>query len=1138
MQQIWLPKFGDSCSSRHFAVRNRRLFFSTIKLNRQLVDCSRTHNRHSYSVTNEISVSRRSTGKRMVESALVFSVNLLRCRSALGVIWTYPERQMLSTTMFGQNDVPIWIPYPSSPGPIVISSVALLLTPGLTPVSETAVHRQLAPVQSTDDVDIMQATRTRSFLVSALNCKNLHNLHLIVQRLVVMLIIMITTETNCTSAECVSTLKPNYAEATDQSGWTLTAAVVYVQSEKDLSEFIGQKPSHFTVTSRDGVPYFSRAMQVPNSALRVCIQQTGVQRVLTHVVMHGQQVVQQQQQHLHAYPSDYVGIHGTRQVSFVKSHRPGSVQPSQPSDGVLRFATITEEAVPSPPTESHLLSMLNPRRRINYHKWEEDEHLGNQSTIAPVLHANVLHPTLQGRVPEFTARAKEITKLWRRLLSEERGSWVSQARNNRTNLRGGWTYESIAYSDQDLSLSSLIQYRKTHFSYRYERRLDRPDLPTPIHKSSGVLLKTRKSGIPIYNSKCAAPKRPKKGETSRGLPKFSATLNAFAKANLRPINRQLPPCSSFIQQLPGHLYRLGRNKFLSNRKIRKQRLFYKRYKVSLAVKRLSSDGFKPLVKPKIKNKNHLRMLKHTRIALPCVEILVARVRLTVADHVAVDLFAEIGDYFPSPAVETLSVRRKHDGSLIRYCSYGHFYKPLCLVAETKLRGSKIRILQIADCCASFVRFTGVDGAKPTYQRGAPFHILRVSFEAAYAPPKAKYVKCAKNFSHAPFSFGLTVQADLQSYQSPRQVICGHPDPVRGSMCCISADPAIVNDGCIYYVDFTPRFVESIADPTHTECKMYAVWWTQNAKELEEALKASNARRLFQLILATGPRKSPVSETIKDLKGVSKSTTCRKMLVKLQANDGDKCLHKLRMAYTKVCQKRTTGWKLKSHEFFGYEDEIEDSCIPSLGPPASQSKPGDSVLHDSRMQYPERMLKVVGDCYHVFIICVENLKDIKILRLEIDNLNHEACNQLHFQTIRLLRLIGGLPKTCLTRRMFVCGLGALGSANPMFQLNSNCTNFDEYTHSHTESVFTEDSPDPPLNLSFQLNVLHKGPFMFQLSWIVKVDALRPVCFDICTMDKKETHNHITDRTMERDRRSNRFQGSTNQRRICATELTIK
>ncbi|GAA47785.1 ATP-binding cassette transporter [Clonorchis sinensis] len=41
-----------------------------------------------------------------------------------------------------------------------------------------------------------------------------------------------------------------------------------------------------------------------------------------------------------------------------------------------------------------------------------------------------------------------------------------------------------------------------------------------------------------------------------------------------------------------------------------------------------------------------------------------------------------------------------------------------------------------------------------------------------------------------------------------------------------------------------------------------VWWTQKAKEMEEAPKAGNARRLFQLIRATGPRKPTLGETIK------------------------------------------------------------------------------------------------------------------------------------------------------------------------------------------------------------------------------------------------------------------------------------
>ncbi|KER23675.1 hypothetical protein T265_14585, partial [Opisthorchis viverrini] len=47
-----------------------------------------------------------------------------------------------------------------------------------------------------------------------------------------------------------------------------------------------------------------------------------------------------------------------------------------------------------------------------------------------------------------------------------------------------------------------------------------------------------------------------------------------------------------------------------------------------------------------------------------------------------------------------------------------------------------------------------------------------------------------------------------------------------------------------------------------------VWWTQKVKEMEEARKAGNARRLFQLIRATGPRKPPVSESIKHQNGTT------------------------------------------------------------------------------------------------------------------------------------------------------------------------------------------------------------------------------------------------------------------------------
>ncbi|KER27673.1 LOW QUALITY PROTEIN: hypothetical protein T265_13747, partial [Opisthorchis viverrini] len=49
---------------------------------------------------------------------------------------------------------------------------------------------------------------------------------------------------------------------------------------------------------------------------------------------------------------------------------------------------------------------------------------------------------------------------------------------------------------------------------------------------------------------------------------------------------------------------------------------------------------------------------------------------------------------------------------------------------------------------------------------------------------------------------------------------------------------------------------------------HEVWWTQKAKEMEGAQKAGNARRLFQLIRATGPRKPPVSESIKHQNGTT------------------------------------------------------------------------------------------------------------------------------------------------------------------------------------------------------------------------------------------------------------------------------
>ncbi|CAH8439266.1 unnamed protein product [Heterobilharzia americana] len=204
----------------------------------------------------------------------------------------------------------------------------------------------------------------------------------------------------------------------------------------------------------------------------------GLQRTppTQQMILHGQPV--------HVYQTDHVTPPNCRQFTG----HPGTLSPHGPS-GVLRFNSGSEEVILRCSTElqSHT-NMLNPNslrspsvegnahhvvlnrpnqanllsctgsntsqmclsgsssntsnsasRRINYHKWEEDERLGGQSTIAPVLHANISHPTLRGQYPEFTVRAKEISKLWRRLSSEERGTWVMQARNNRTTLRSNQT---------------------------------------------------------------------------------------------------------------------------------------------------------------------------------------------------------------------------------------------------------------------------------------------------------------------------------------------------------------------------------------------------------------------------------------------------------------------------------------------------------------------------------------------------------------------------------------------------------------------------------------------------------------------------------------------------------------------------
>ncbi|VDO98384.1 unnamed protein product [Soboliphyme baturini] len=68
-------------------------------------------------------------------------------------------------------------------------------------------------------------------------------------------------------------------------------------------------------------------------------------------------------------------------------------------------------------------------------RWEQDEPLGERSSIAAVLHANIHYPELKFRYPHWAERAKHIAKLWRALNQDARQQYVQMARENRSMIR-------------------------------------------------------------------------------------------------------------------------------------------------------------------------------------------------------------------------------------------------------------------------------------------------------------------------------------------------------------------------------------------------------------------------------------------------------------------------------------------------------------------------------------------------------------------------------------------------------------------------------------------------------------------------------------------------------------------------------
>ena len=64
-------------------------------------------------------------------------------------------------------------------------------------------------------------------------------------------------------------------------------------------------------------------------------------------------------------------------------------------------------------------------------KWERDEMLGENATIAMTLYSNKNHPNLKTEFPVWNNRLKQIAKIWKTLSAETRQQYVRKARANK-----------------------------------------------------------------------------------------------------------------------------------------------------------------------------------------------------------------------------------------------------------------------------------------------------------------------------------------------------------------------------------------------------------------------------------------------------------------------------------------------------------------------------------------------------------------------------------------------------------------------------------------------------------------------------------------------------------------------------------
>jgi hypothetical protein len=151
-----------------------------------------------------------------------------------------------------------------------------------------------------------------------------------------------------------------------------------------------------------------------------------------------------------------VAEHGVAQAYYAQ---PGSAQYGQPHSIPYQQAVMAQAYHhQQPPTvQCDKTEQGLSREDRDKERWEHDEPLGNQATIAAVLHANLKFAQFKYQYPNWPERLKQIQKIWRQLSTAERQEYVQMARDNRTmakqqRMKDG---KDVMMKDEPLSPSSV-----------------------------------------------------------------------------------------------------------------------------------------------------------------------------------------------------------------------------------------------------------------------------------------------------------------------------------------------------------------------------------------------------------------------------------------------------------------------------------------------------------------------------------------------------------------------------------------------------------------------------------------------------------------------------------------------------------